>query len=89
MSKSSIQSKIESITKPQKQEVIITKPKKLDSSILDKIEKKGTVNNPMLKRNLIKEKEQQEFEKIENMSTFDKILKLQNLLKEITSMKVK
>ena len=89
MSKNSIQSKIESITKPQKQEVIITKPKKLDSSILDKIEKKGTVNNPMLKRNLIKEKEQQEFEKIENMSTFDKILKLQNLLKEITSMKVR
>ena len=89
MSKNSIQSKIESITKPQRQEVIINKPKKLDSSILDKIEKKGTINNPMLKRNLIKEKEQQEFEKIEKQPTFDKVLKLQNLLKEIASMKIR
>ena len=89
MSKNSIQSKIESITRPQRQEIIINKPKKLDSSILNKIEKKGVVNNPMIKRSLIKEKEQQEFEKIEKLPTFDKILKLQNLLKEITSKKVR
>ena len=89
MSKNSIQSKIESITKPQSKEIIVNKPRKLDSSILDKIEKKGTIINPILKRSLMKEKEQQEFEKIEKLPTFDKIIKLQNLLKEITSMKIR
>ena len=89
MSKSSIQSKIDSIINPKRQEVVVSKPKKLDSSILSKIEKKGTISNSILKRNLMKEKEQQEFEKIEKLSTFDKILKLQHLLKEITSMKMR
>ena len=89
MSKSSIQSKIDSIINPKRQEVVVSKPKKLDSSILSKIEKKGAITNSILKRNLMKEKEQQEFEKIEKLSTFDKILKLQHLLKEITSMKMR
>ena len=89
MLRSSIQSKIDSIINPKRQEVAVSKPKKLDSSILSKIEKKGTISNSILKRNLMKEKEQQEFEKIEKLSTFDKILKLQHLLKEITSMKMR
>ena len=71
MSKNSIQSKIESITKIQSQKVVINKPKKLDSSILNKIEKKGAITSSVVKRNLIKEKEQQEFERIEKLSTFD------------------
>ena len=89
MSKNSIQSKIESITKIQSQKVVINKPKKLDSSILNKIEKKGAITSSVVKRNLIKEKEQQEFERIEKLSTFDKIIKLQNLLKEVTSKKIR
>ena len=89
MLRSSIQSKIESITKRHHQEVIVNIPKKLDSSIINKIEKKGTINNPILTRNLMKEKEQQELERIEKMSTFDKVAKLQNILKEISSMKIR
>ena len=89
MLRSSIQSKIESITKRHHQEVIVNIPKKLDSSIIDKIEKKGTINNPILTRNLMKEKEQQELERIEKMPTFDKVAKLQNILKEISSMKIR
>ena len=89
MSKNSIQSKIESFTKIQRQEVIVNKPGKLDSALLDKMEKKGTVNTPIIKKNLTKEKEQQELEKIENEPIFEKILKLQNFLKEIASMKIR
>ena len=89
MLRSSILSKIESMTKRQQTEVVINIPKKLDSSILNKIEKKGTTFNPVLARSLIKEKEHQEFEKIEKMSTFEKVVKLQNILKEIASMKIR
>ena len=89
MLRSSILSKIESMTKRQQTEVVINIPKKLDSSILNKIEKKGTTFNPVLARSLIKEKEHQEFEKIEKMSTFEKVVKLQNILKEIASMKLR
>ena len=52
------------------------------------MERKGAVTNTFIKRN-VKEKEHQELEKIEKLSTFDKILKLQKLLKETTSMKAR
>ena len=83
-----ILSKIESITKPQRTEVVVNKPKKIDSAFLDIMERKGAVTNTFIKRN-VKEKEHQELEKIEKLSTFDKILKLQKLLKETTSMKAR
>ena len=68
------------------------KPKKLDSSILDRIEKKESINNsikitPQQKRNVLKELEQQEIERIEKLTTINKIIKLQKLLKEMISMK--
>ena len=68
------------------------KPKKLDSSILDRIEKKENINysikiTPQQKRNILKELEQQEIERIEKLTTFNKIIKLQKLLKEMISMK--
>ena len=92
MLRNSIQLKIESMTKKQNQEekeVITNKPKKLDTALLNKMSKKGTTTNPIVKRNITKEKEQQEIEKIEKFSTFEKVLKLQNLLKEISSMKIR
>ena len=92
MLRNSIQLKIESMTKKQNQEekeIVTNKPKKLDTALLNKMSKKGTTTNPVVKRNISKEKEQQEFEKIEKLSTFEKVLKLQNLLKEISSMKIR
>ena len=92
MIRNSIQLKVESMTKKQNQEekdVVTNKPKKLDTALLNKMSKKGTTTNIVVKKNLTKEKEQQELEKIEKLSTFEKVLKLQNLLKEISSMKTR
>ena len=92
MIRNSIQLKVESMTKKQNQEekdVVTNKPKKLDTALLNKMSKKGTTTNAVVKKNLTKEKEQQELEKIEKLSTFEKVLKLQNLLKEISSMKIR
>ena len=92
MIRNSIQLKVESMTKKQNQEekdVVTNKPKKLDTALLNKMSKKGTTTNAVVKKNLTKEKEQQELEKIEKLPTFEKVLKLQNLLKEISSMKIR
>ena len=66
--------------------------KKLDSSILERIEKKSSLGissriSVHQKKINLKEMEQQELEKIEKYTTFNKIKKLQNLLKEMISMK--
>ena len=63
--------------------------KKLDSSILDRIEKKGTnsLNLSVPKKSVLKEIEQKELENIEKLTTFKKIIKLQKLLKEMISKK--
>ena len=66
--------------------------KRLDSSIIDRIEKKGSYKGSIKisvhqKKLNLKELEQQELEKIEKFTTFNKIKKLQNLLKELISMK--
>ena len=53
MLRNSIQLKIESMTKKQNQEekeVITNKPKKLDTALLNKMSKKGTTINPVVKR---------------------------------------
>ena len=70
-------------------ESTMNKPiKKIDSSILDRIEKKNSSSNLRIeKRSTLKELELQELEKIEKLSTFKKIKKLQYLLKEMISMK--
>ena len=71
-------------------EPTINKPiKKIDSAILDRIEKKNSqsTNIKIEKRSTLKELELQELEKIEKMSTFTKIKKLQYLLKEMITMK--
>ena len=70
-------------------ESTINKPiKKIDSSFLDRIEKKNSSTNLKIeKRSSLKELELQELEKLEKMSTFQKIKKLQHLLKEMISMK--
>ena len=63
--------------------------KKLNSTILDKIE--VTLNTPTQsytsKRSSIKNKDLLELGKIEKLSTFNKIIKLQNLCKEMISAK--
>ena len=67
-----------------------TKPiKKINSTILEKIEKVSlnTYNQPMGKRASIKNKEHLELEHLEKKSTFNKIIKLQNLCKEMISAK--
>ena len=59
-------------------------------SIIQNIEKKNTFNNnraSLLKKSTNKELEQQELEKIEKLTTFNKIVKLQKLLKEAISKK--
>ena len=66
--------------------------KRLDSSIIDRIEKKGSYKGSLKisvhqKKLNLKELEQQELEKIEKYTTFNKIKKLQTLLKEMISMK--
>ena len=65
--------------------------KKLDASILDRIEKKSNAGQIKLsldkRRSTLKEIELQEYEKIEKLSTFNKVKKLQNLLKEMISLK--
>ena len=83
---------------PNKPEGINLKPrpslnrpmKKLNSTFLERIEKKEQVAlNPILyrKRGSLKSLEQQELEKIERLSTFNKIIKLQNFCKEMISTK--
>ena len=84
-----------SSNKPPPQEIkskqTFTKPiKKLNSTILDKIEKVtlGASSQPLVsKKSSIKKKEVQEIELIEKLSTFNKIIKLQNLCKEMISAK--
>ena len=72
-------------------ESTINKPmKKLDSSILDRIEKKGTSSSKLSleqKRSTLKGIELLEYERIEKLSTFNKMKKLQYLLKEMISLK--
>ena len=70
--------------------VTFSKPMmKVNSSILDKIEKFNINSTPQssLSKKSSKNKEQQELEKIEKLSTFNKIIKLQNLCKEMISSK--
>ena len=71
-----------------------TKPiKKLNSTFLERIEKKEQIAlNPTTqslyrKRGSLKSLEQQELERIEKLSTFNKIIKLQNFCKEMISTK--
>ena len=67
------------------------KEKNQVKSIIQNIEKKNTINNnnraSLLKKSTTKEIEQQELEKIEKLTTFNKIVKLQKLLKEVISKK--
>ena len=72
----------------------LTRPmKKLNSTFLERIEKKEqNASNPTSqllyrKRGSLKSLEQQELEKIEKLSTFNKIIKLQNFCKEMISTK--
>ena len=63
---------------------------KLNSSILDKIEKfniNNTSQSSLSKKTSFKNKEQQELEKLSKLSTFNKVIKLQNLCKEMVSSK--
>ena len=67
-----------------------TKPiKKINSTILEKIEKVSlsSSNQPRGKRTSIKNRELLELEQLEKLSTFNKIIKLQNLCKEMISAK--
>ena len=63
--------------------------KKLNSTILDKIEValNTSTQSYTSKRSSIKNKDLQELGKIEGLSTFNKIIKLQNLCKEMISAK--
>ena len=72
----------------------LTRPmKKLNSTFLERIEKKEQIAlNPSSqilyrKRGSLKSLEQQELERIEKLSTFNKIIKLQNFCKEMISTK--
>jgi hypothetical protein len=70
----------------------LTKPmKKLNSTFLERIEKKEQMNptSQILyrKRGSLKALELQELEKIEKLSTFNKVIKLQNFCKEMISTK--
>ena len=78
----------------QKPRPSLTKPiKKLNSTFLERIEKKEQIAlNPSTqilyrKRGSLKSLEQQELEKIEKLSTINKIIKLQNFCKEMISTK--
>jgi hypothetical protein len=81
--------------KPPPQEVkskpTFTKPiKKINSTILEKIEKvnSGTTSQSLLaKKTTMKNKDLQELESYGQLSTFNKIIKLQNLCKEMISAK--
>ena len=88
MSKKMVQDKN---IKTSQNNVISNIPKKLDSSIIDKMGNKGSLSKSLkasfITRSEIKEKEQKELEKIEKLTTFNKIIKLQTLLKDMISKK--
>ena len=76
--------------KDNKTKLPFSKPiKKLNSTILEKIEKAAlnTSFQPLISKKSSIKKESQELEKIEKLSTFNKIIHLQNLCKEMISMK--